>query len=377
MKKKSVTIRQRAATGGKVSLYLDIYDGENRKTKSLGLFLSPEVDKVSKYHNKAIMEEAEIIRGKYLEELKEGKFAINEQRGSLMDFLNNLEKENPNWSVAKWRVWRAVTQHLSIHLKGKDIPLKKLDRKDIERFRDYLQFEAMTLVYGKGKRKIKAQTAIGLFVAFLGFVREAEELGLIKRVDLRSIKRIPCEEAQRQYLTVEEMAQLIKTPFKDSLRIFFLFSCFTGLRSGDLRRLKWEDIYEENGVYRVPYRQAKTKKMTYAYLPPDAIRLIGDPTGKKGYIFEQRKYSQEYTNRSLARWVKSAGIDKHITMHCGRHTYATTMISSGVDIYTVSKMLGHSSVRTTQVYAQIIDEKKVAACLAFPSFLPDKKAPQP
>ena len=63
----------------------------------------------------------------------------------------------------------------------------------------------------------------------------------------------------------------------------------------------------------------------------------------------------------IQQWVKDAGINKHITWHSGRHTFATMALSSGVDLYTVSKLLGHREIRTTQIYAKLIDKKKDGA----------------
>jgi site-specific recombinase XerD len=66
----------------------------------------------------------------------------------------------------------------------------------------------------------------------------------------------------------------------------------------------------------------------------------------------------------LPQWLQAAGITKHITFHCFRHTFATLLVSSGSEIYTVSKMLTHKNVSTTQIYADLIDEKKRQAANA-------------
>lgn len=68
-----------------------------------------------------------------------------------------------------------------------------------------------------------------------------------------------------------------------------------------------------------------------------------------------------WINRPVKKWVEAAGISKHITFHCFLHSYATLQLAGGADIYTVSKMLGHTNVRTTQVYAKVVDEKKEKA----------------
>ena len=65
-----------------------------------------------------------------------------------------------------------------------------------------------------------------------------------------------------------------------------------------------------------------------------------------------------WISKPLARWIEASGITKHITFHCFRHTYATLQLSNGTDIFTVSKMLGHTNVRTTQRYTKVVDEKK-------------------
>ena len=65
-----------------------------------------------------------------------------------------------------------------------------------------------------------------------------------------------------------------------------------------------------------------------------------------------------WISKPLERWVKASGITKHITFHCFRHTYATLQLANGTDIYTVSKMLGHTNVKTSQIYAKVIDKKK-------------------
>ena len=72
------------------------------------------------------------------------------------------------------------------------------------------------------------------------------------------------------------------------------------------------------------------------------------------------------TNEVLSRWGKDAGIQKHITFHTARHTHATMMITLGADIYTVSKLLGHTNIQTTQIYAKIVDESKSKAIALIP-----------
>ena len=88
-----------------------------------------------------------------------------------------------------------------------------------------------------------------------------------------------------------------------------------------------------------------------------AYNLLGERKEINDQIFEGLTYSA-YLNRHLYQWIGAAGISKTITFHCFRHTFATLQLSKGTDIYTVSKMLGHRELKTTQIYAKIIDQTK-------------------
>lgn len=100
-----------------------------------------------------------------------------------------------------------------------------------------------------------------------------------------------------------------------------------------------------------------------------AYQLCGERGDYDRLIFEGLQ-DPSWISRPIAKWIEAAGITKHITFHCFRHTYATLQLTLGTDIYTVSKMLGHKKVTTTQIYAKIVDEKKEAAADAIKIDLP-------
>ncbi len=79
----------------------------------------------------------------------------------------------------------------------------------------------------------------------------------------------------------------------------------------------------------------------------------------KEHVFYQLQITSTTVEVLLEEWMKEAGIQKHITYHCSRHTAATLLLTLGADLYTVSKILGHSSIKMTEVYAKIVDKKKV------------------
>lgn len=139
------------------------------------------------------------------------------------------------------------------------------------------------------------------------------------------------------------------------LRNASLFSCLTGLRISDILNLKWENLCTAPDLG-LCIRLRTQKTQTEALLPIsyEAYALCGEPgTGK---VFKELRRCM--TGYPLKAWIKKAGIQKHITFHTARHTYATMLLTLGVDLYTVSKLLGHTSIKHTQRYAKIISQKK-------------------
>jgi integrase len=137
-----------------------------------------------------------------------------------------------------------------------------------------------------------------------------------------------------------------------------LFSALTGLRFSDIQKLVWKEIeYIEGNGYFIKFKQQKTKGIEMMPISDQAYLILGESQEPKRKVFDGLEYSA-YHNKHLYKWIKDAGITKDITFHCFRHSYATLQLSKGTDIYTVSKMLGHRELKTTQIYAKIIDQTK-------------------
>ena len=157
----------------------------------------------------------------------------------------------------------------------------------------------------------------------------------------------------------------LKTPCDDILKRAALFSALTGMRHSDIQKLKWSEVEEYNGGYRLNFTQQKTKGVEYMPISPQAYKLCGERKNDGELLVFAGLPDPSWISKPLERWVKASGITKHITFHCFRHTYATLQLANGTDIYTVSKMLGHTNVKTTQIYAKVIDKKKDEATEAF------------
>ena len=158
-------------------------------------------------------------------------------------------------------------------------------------------------------------------------------------------------------MTVEELNRLAQAPCDPLLKRAALFSALTGIRHCDIQKLKWLEVEMFNGNYRLNFTQQKTKGVEYMPISEQAFQLCGERQDGDLLVFAGLP-APSWINRPIKRWVEAAGIKKHISFHCFRHSYATLQLAGGTDIYTVSKMLGHTNVRTTQIYAKVVDAKK-------------------
>jgi integrase len=167
---------------------------------------------------------------------------------------------------------------------------------------------------------------------------------------------------ERVYLTADELRKLIATKCKrEDVRNAFLFCCMCGLRWSDVSTLKWEDIHADGDEWKIEKRMIKTSELLYLPLSKEAKNYLPSKELKESSELVFTLPTLWATERIITDWVKEAKITKHVTFHCARHTFATMMLTQGADLYTTSKLLGHTSVKTTEIYAKIVDQKKVEA----------------
>ena len=217
---------------------------------------------------------------------------------------------------------------------------------------------------GNRSGNISHNTAATYFSIFKAALKQAFIDGYLT-VDLSAkIKGIQEQESRREYLTVEELNTLAATPCeRNVLKRAALFSALTGLRHCDIQKLRWKEISTDSSQPRLHFTQKKTKGVEYMPISEQALLLCGESRQPEQFVFEDLP-DPSWISRPIKQWIEVAGIKKNITFHCFRHTYATLQLSNGTDIYTVSKMLGHTNVKTTQIYAKVVDEKKNKAAQA-------------
>lgn len=243
----------------------------------------------------------------------------------------------------------------------KDLPLKDIDKKFVIGFVKYLAHEARELRHG-GVKRIRSSSAQIYLRLFSGCLKMAFKDHLIARnpwedINVEDLRCVTKVYENREYLTIEEIKIMENTVIKNSdIKKAFLFGCFTGLRISDINNIKWSDIKEkENGKYLSIIMQ-KTKRPIYIKLNNCSLKWMPEKTDSEK-VFNLPKHLGG-VNPTIKSWAKKAGIAKNISFHTSRHTFATLQLTLGTDIYVVSKLLGHKSVLTTQIYADIIDRKR-------------------
>ena len=291
---------------------------------------------------------------------------------SKCDFIKYFEelkdKRHKNSSKSIQVNWKRELALMKLYTGGKPLLFGSIDVNLIEDYKDY----RINAPQGGSKTgTISANTASTYFSIFKAGLHQAFIDGYLT-IDLAAkVKNIYYEESQREYLTLEELNQLAATPCdSEILKRAALFSALTGLRHSDIKQLKWRDIVKDKEHYQLHFTQQKTKGVEYMPISVQAYLLCGERGDADRLVFEGLQ-DPSWINRPVKRWIEASGITKHITFHCFRHTYATLQLTNGTDIYTVSKMLGHKKVTTTQIYAKIVDAKKDAAADAIQITLSD------
>lgn len=254
--------------------------------------------------------------------------------------------------------YRTAKSHLGEYIRmeyrKKDIPIVEVDHSFISGFEYYL----------KTKRNCSHNTAIKYVVNFKKIVRIAYSNGWITK-DPFSNWKARLKIVDRDFLTSEELQKLMDHPFVNErlehVRDCFVFCCFTGLAYVDVKKLTHDDfVIGIDGDLWINTKRTKTKTKSNIPVLPSAMEILEKYEGSP-YLVD-KKVLPVLTNQKMNAYLKEiadlSGIKKNLTTHLARHTFATTVtLSNGVSIESVSKMLGHKSLRTTQHYAKVLNKK--------------------
>ena len=371
-----VHLRQRRQKNGKISLYLEIYKGylkTNNKTKAirdyeyLNLYLYNKPSGfLQKKHNKETFQLAKTIKAQKEIDIQNGKYGFSSKSKQNSDFLKYFQKLTNDrlQSKGNYGNWNSVLKHLKGFTSNRII-FKDIDEKFCEGFKDYLLNTALK----KNGEKLSTSSISSYYNKFKTSLKQAVQNKIITFNPCVNIKTPKIIENIRHYLTLEELQSLYKTECRyPVLKKAFLFSCLTGLRKGDIIDLKWGQIHYNKEGGKITHHQEKTDSLEYLDINHQAVELIGNKEGDNDLVFKGLKFST-YVNTALMLWILKAGITKHITFHCARHTYATILFNYGVDIFTLGKLLGHKNIKNTQIYAKIMDKTKRDAVNKLPQIV--------
>ena len=362
VEKSPFKLRRRKLADGRISMFLDRSVEGGHEYEFLQLYLLPETSSTAKRQNARTLREAEDILQMRTEALLNARVETELVGSGAGVLLSDwLQTSCNNHKMRGLRDYEGILTLRKILLTFR--PNVRLSEIDKQFCLDMIDWFRNTYINKRTGTTIGARTADTYCQRFRTALNEAVREGLIDKNPwnkLELIEKIKKPESKREYLTIDEIRSMIATDCPNELvKRAYLFSCFTGLRISDVRNLKLGDIYHENGQTFVSVLMKKTTKPLYIPLSGQALKWMpekGD-SAFDDYVFGNL-VNYGNVNENLKKWAEAAGIRKHISYHTSRHSFATMMLTLGADLYTVSKLLGHSSVKHTQIYARIIDRKK-------------------
>lgn len=366
----------RLSTDGQTeSLFLEFYNGggkrERQTLKGLKLYVNP--NPTQKAHNQNTEQAARQKQSEAVDKLLRGEGYMVTRKTLCVPFVDTLRKMIE--TTAKEKTGQSYRRAAALRLLLKFLT---------ETGRTALQSTEVTKDIAKAFSKYMDDTRARQThdVYFIELAKASEALvktNILKENVFKGVKSSKPRNntIEKAVLSVEELKTLADTHFKgekDTIRRAFLFTCLSGVRHCDIKALKWSNIDLKGGVLtfvqkKVEHRSNKAK--VTQYLNGQLLQLLGEPSGADEVIFKSLP-NLENCNRYLQRWTKVANISKRITWHCGRHSYATMLLSGGVPLNVVSSNLGHSSIQITNVYIHTLEEQKKAATAVLPTIFKEE-----
>ena len=346
--KEKVHINQRPVKGGGFSLHLDYRIGGKRIREFLKLYLVPAKTQADKIKNAETIRLATEIKNKRIRELDSGELNIDTpKRAKTVFAIDYFQKKISQIKVENSRLNNTVMLRSFAEFR-KNATLAEINRDFFSKFIDFLTSKDLSpgtiRLYGVLLKARLHDAYIDKLIPSM-----PDFYGIMPKKRSTEI----------EFLTIEELRQLDAEPAHDEIRNPFLFCCFTGLRFSDVQALKWDNIDNDTIIIRMK----KTKEIVRVPLSSNAKKFLPERKSK-GKVFEIGPLNS--LTRGLKAWAENAGLKKNLHFHMSRHTFATLALANGAELYTVSKLLGHRSVQTTQVYAKVLDEGRRKAVDAIP-----------
>jgi len=371
-----VKLREKTLKNGGVSFYLDISHGGKRwyqflDIKARGARSSEEFKEQFKLAKKA--------RSAKDFQLSCQKNDLPDTTKQEQDFYAFVSERAGSLKVP--RVYRSMINLIKEYCGKELLPMDEITKEFLIGYQEFLKQRKID----KANKRSMATNSIYINVHRLStFINKAVEVGYMDHNPLHKIgkaQRVKKKKNTPDYLTMEDVELLAQKckGIPEQLKLAFFFSCFTGLRWSDCSRLKWKQIVRQkiNGELVTVMRsdQQKTEHITYNPLSEQALEILEVRKKVKDknspYVFpdlyepEDAREKQSAAQFQMTQWCKRAGLER-LHFHLSRHTFATLTLSGGADLYTVSKLLGHTDIKHTMVYAHVVDKLKMDAIARLP-----------
>lgn len=380
--KENPKLQQSVLSDGRVSLYLEYYLGRSqwkdeetgkvkvkheRKKETLSLYLTKSARTTEeRQRNKETLILAQEIRVEREQALRADKTGKRLRSTKNINFLDYFQVYIDTYTKKDIKVIKGVYNRfkdfllISYPVFATVLKPEQLTKDMVIEFVEYLESK------GKG------EGARGYFKRFKKVVKYATEKDIILKDPTNGIVcKVDNQMLRKDILSVEEMQKLISTKYEEqnqAVRRAFIFCLHTGIRFCDVKELLYSNVDYSNKT--LSFEQSKTKGRSVNSgvvipLNDDLLQLIGDITTKGDKIFNLPSHTM--CLKTLRRWTARAGITKHITWHCARHSFAVNILHGGANIKTVASLLGHSGLEHTEKYTRAIDKSKADAINSLPS----------
>ena len=380
--KENPKLQQSTLFDGRISLYLEYYLGRsqwideetgktkvkhNRKKETLNLYLraNPRTP-IERQTNKEILDLAKEIRAEREQEFKASKtgkrLKLSMKKINFLDYFqayidNYTKKDVRMVKISLSRFKDFLKQYHPIYINS--IVPEQLSKDMIISFVEYLKSRSV----GEGAKSI--------YQRFKKVVKYAVEHDVImKNPCVGVVCKTDDQTLRKDILSMEEIERLISTTYEGQnpqIRQAFIFCLYTGMRYCDVIELRYKNIDYSNRLLKFEQTKTKGHSATSGVMIPlndGLLSLIGEASADNDKIF----YLPSHTMclKSLRRWTKRAGIKKHISWHCARHSFAVNILNNGANIKTVASLLGHSGLKHTEKYTRAVDSLKEAAINSLP-----------
>lgn len=355
-----ITLGRKSLRNGRSSLYLDYCFNGKRQRQYLGIILDSPTDKHTRATNRAKLQLAQVLRSQreieYLKErypfrMTEMPFRLPQTAGNGIDIFSYAEEYLTQYHQKDIRLVRGVFTQLRKFHTGV-LLLDNITPRFCNAFLDYLQ------------RNLNGNSPVNYFKKFKMCLSACVESGLILQNPASGIRLHQYNDVTKEILSEKELTQLALTPCRSpEVKRAFLFSCMSGLRWCDVKLLCYRNIdFAQKRITLIQKKVAghSSRSVLHLNLNASALYLLKVQSG----LSEERVFrlpSHSYCLRMLNEWTRKAGIRKHISFHCARHTFITNLMASGANIKTAASLAGHSSTRHTEKYIHIIDTQKQQA----------------